>query len=121
MSSFCIFGVTVAKAAAKADKKVPQYENGNMKPQDEYEAELAEETDRIYKTMKPVQISPGFDAPQFAQQWLELCKKSMQCRAMTMRVRTPKINKHGSEVRSKATGKVLLAWNPYDYKLKMAA
>jgi hypothetical protein len=121
MTSFCVFGITQETALAAATKKVKVYEQGGvMKPQHQYERELKEKAESLFETMKPIQISPAFDAPQFAQDWAGVAARTVKCRSLEVMARAPKHNKKGDVMRSKKTGRPLLAWRPYE-ELRAAA
>jgi hypothetical protein len=115
MSGFCDFGVTEAKAKGKAEKKVSILDKSrNLKPVDVYEKELAEESESIFESMKSLQVSPEFDAPQFANDWISIAKNSIKCRSLVVMCRGEKLSKSGAPVISKATKKPVITWLPYD-------
>jgi hypothetical protein len=91
-----------------------------MKPQHEYERELHDKADSLFETMKPMQISPAFDAPQFAHDWVAVAARTVKCRALEVMARTPKTDKNGQVMRSKRTRQPMLTWRPYQ-ELKAAA
>jgi hypothetical protein len=91
-----------------------------MKPQHEYERELQEKAESLFESMKPVQISPAFDAPQFAEDWARVAARTVKCRSLEVMALAPKINKKGDIMRSKKTNRPLLAWRRYE-ELKAAA
>ena len=77
-----------------------------MKPQHVYEQELRDKADSLFESMKIVQISPAFDAPQFAQDWAVVCARTMKCRALEIRARMPKTNKQGQVISWSSAGKM---------------
>lgn len=122
MSTFCIFGVTQEAAKAKAMKKVsPTRPGGVMKPVHEYEQELAETAESFYANMKPIQISPAFDAPQFASQWAGIAARTVKCRDLELRARVAKKDKSDNIVKSKITGQPVMVWKPYGSDMLKAA
>lgn len=119
MSAFCVFGMTeplAKKAAEQASKtwlaKLPSNERAAIAgPEiaEWVEAKAAE----ILKGAKPKQVSGAFDAPQFAQDWIDLAKRTVKARGLRVMVRGEKTDKNGAPVISKVTKKPVIGWVPY--------
>lgn len=103
MGAFCVYGVTKEKAMQRAEKKVPLSRKDRG-------SEVEAMYEKLFKSMPPVQISGEFDAPQFAQEYVELVKKHMDARAVRVMVRDVKLDKNGSKRLSKRTGKPIMGW-----------
>lgn len=122
MTSFCVFGITDQVAKSKADKKVKTTGPGGvMKPQHEYEQELASTAATMFATMKPLQISPAFDAPQFAADWAAIAARTVKCRDLGIMVRAQKTDKSDNIVKNKRTGLPCMTWKPYPTALQKVA
>lgn len=78
---------------------------------------LAEEDEpyvqELYKTMKPVQISEAFDAPQFCNDFINTAQRTVKCRAMSVMVYAVKTDGRGEPIRNKRTGKIIKHWKKY--------
>jgi hypothetical protein len=92
-----------------------------MKPVHEYEQELAETAESLFETMKSLQVSPAFDAPQFANDWAAVAARTVKCRALQIMVRAPKTDKADNIVKSKRTGQPVMVWKPYNVSMLQAA
>lgn len=113
MTSFCIFGVSKSTCKKQAEAKVPTgaWKELGRPPtiqewaakRDEIAAELFERADRR------VQVSPAFDAPQFALDWLNVDRS--QVRWPLLMVRGEKIDAEGNTVVRK--GAPVLTWVEY--------
>ncbi len=84
MSAFCVYAAADWIARARAEKKVRTFDYSQGKRHvltlQEWKAKVDEETQRIFKRMKPVRASPLFDAPQSCLDWIALAKKSARIR-----------------------------------------
>lgn len=120
MTSFCIFGVSKSTCKKQAEAKVPTgaWKELGRPPtilewaakRDELAAELFEQASRR------VQVSPAFDAPQFALDWLNVDRS--QVKWPLLMVRGPKIDAKGNKVVK--GGMPVLTWVEYE-ALKVAA
>ncbi|CAG9177619.1 hypothetical protein [Cupriavidus pampae] len=114
MSAFCVFGMTITHAAKLAEKRLEK--NGadvGCKTKEEWRDKVRSAAEVILTNHAPVQVSPTFDAPQFARDWIEVARTTSKIYAPIVMVRTTKVDKHGNTVISKATGQPALGWSPY--------
>jgi hypothetical protein len=114
MSGFCVFGVTMEQCIEKARKKVKSYDKEAKRhlEVEEYNAKVEVLARELFATGKGAkQISPAFDAPQFARDWIELAKKTIQSHSIRMMARGEKIDDKGGPVLRK--GKPVIGWTPY--------
>lgn len=109
MSAFCVYGMTLPVATKRAEKKL----EGEKIAIEEWNAKVREMAETILVQAAPTQVSPTFDAPQFAKDWIEVARKTSRIYAPKVMVRKPKKDKHGNPVVSKATGLPALGWEPY--------
>jgi len=109
MSAFCVFGMTFDAAIKRAEKKV---RDDNL-PMEQWKKKVHELAEQILIEAKPTQVSPPFDAPQFAKEWIEVARKTSRIHAPKVMVRKPKKDKRGNPVISKTTGLPALGWEPY--------
>lgn len=118
MSTFVVFGVCMEDCKLAAFWKVKTYckvLKRNFTEQEHAEKVnlLAEE---LYRDLaKPKQISSPFDAPQFANDFIELAKKSLQAHTLKIMVKAPKIDDKGKPMKKK-NGLPLLGWTEYKGK-----
>lgn len=89
MSTFAVFGMTRAVALQDARKTTPTTKRNQSSSQQltqaEWLAECEKRADKIMAGTKVKQLSGMFDAPQFANQWIELQRKAGQCRDLHIR------------------------------------
>jgi hypothetical protein len=109
MSAFCVFGMTLAIAKKRAEKKL----SDTSIPMDQWNERVLAEAEKILAHANPTQVSPPFDAPQFARDWIEVAKRTSRISGAKVMARKPKKDKHGNPVISKATGLPALGWEPY--------
>jgi len=84
---FRVYGVTKEMAKAAAEKKfknLPYKKRMEMSPA-EAEQFIQEKAAEAFKKMKPVVIGRPLDAPEFAQQLIDLTKKTTECRSLEIR------------------------------------
>lgn len=120
MSAFCVFGMT--KTAAKAlaqqqfDRAWPGLSEEERKrfPTDEDVArEVEARAALLLVDGASRQVSPPFDAPQFAQDWINLAIKTDGARRCRVMCRGYKRDENGNPRISKATGKPMEGWVTY--------
>lgn len=94
MSTFAVFGMTRDVAMAEAKKTVkttrPDPKNVGQKIEltvDEWLYKVALKADQIMGGVKVKQLSPLFDAPQYAEQFIALARKGGKCRDMRIRAK----------------------------------
>ncbi|OZI39000.1 hypothetical protein CEG14_05545 [Bordetella genomosp. 1] len=119
MTAFCVFGITepLARKSAEAASKTWL---AKMSSQERAEVTAAtvdawirDRTAEMLKNGKPKQVSAAFDAPQFAEDWIALAKRTVKARGLRVMVRGEKTDRHGATVISKRTKRPVIAWVPY--------
>lgn len=115
MSAFCVFGVTYDACVKQVQKKlVPEVKEAgkptrSMTPE-EYAAAVAEKAEALFIKCKAKQVSPAFDAPQFASEWAEIAKRS-KARALRIMRKGEKVDDKGAPVIR--NGKPVITWVPH--------
>src|SRR5260363_226478 len=107
MSAFCVYAAATWIARERAEKKVcnVEFRQGvqHVLTLQEWKAKVDEETQRIFKRMKPVRASPLFDIPQSCLDWIRVAEKNgliRDAQVMAWKVDTysdgsPARDKHG--------------------------
>lgn len=84
MSSFCVFGMTALVARAMAEDEIGWYTGAGVNRRELTREERAALVDaraaELFEKRKTRQISPAFDAPQFAREWLDIAHRSTTVR-----------------------------------------
>ena len=122
MSTFAVFGMTRDFALAEARKKTPTTRIELVKgvrvtvdlTPDEWEAAVQKRADKVMAGARTVQLCKPFDAPQFARDFIALCRNRGGCRDLTIKARAPEKDGHG-QVRKTKKGAPMLSWQPYKY------
>lgn len=70
---------------------------------------------------KVKQLSHLFDAPQYAQQFIELAKKSGQCRDLRIRAKCELTDAKGKPVINPKTKLPRIGWTEYQHATSSAA
>jgi len=94
MSTFAVFGMTQDLALAEARKKTSGTRK-NLKvlggtepiPEAEWLEMVRKRAEKIMGGGTVRQLSPMFDAPQYAEQFIELARKTLKCRDMRIRAK----------------------------------
>ncbi|CAB3883814.1 hypothetical protein LMG26689_03622 [Achromobacter animicus] len=119
MSAFCVFGMTepiARKAAAKAWEKQLTLMTKEVRDSltAEYESNwIAVKTEYFLAKAKPVQVSGGFDAPQFARDYITLAQRMHRTSRLQIMARGEKRDANGAPVISKSTKKPVIGWVPH--------
>lgn len=91
MSTFAVFGMSENWAREEAKEHTPTFKNEDGKRVDlsvsEWEAEVEAQVAKIMAGNKCVRLSPMFDAPQYAQQFMDMARKSIVCRDLKIRTK----------------------------------
>jgi hypothetical protein len=76
MSAFCIFGLTLDMATDSAELSVPKFDKKGAQITPEVRHQMVGEAaaHKFTNFIGPKQISPAFDAPQFALDWLKVAE-----------------------------------------------
>jgi hypothetical protein len=82
--------------------------------EEEYSQRVATLAQELFEgAARPKQISPAFDAPQFANDWIAVGTRSGFIRAPKVMRRGERIDKHGLPVINRKTGEKVITWIPY--------
>ncbi len=117
--AFCVYGVSRTLCRKQAAKKVPEYthgESGGKKVVNVLSAPawgdlVKAEGDKIFEaSIKRAKISPEFDAPQFARDWI--AAQPSDVKDTVVMCRAPKLDKLGAVVMK--LGAVVMTWVEWD-------
>lgn len=118
MSTFAVFGMTRELAQADARKNV---KTTRKTPQGEVAIDMSDwlqlcekRADDIMAGAKTRQISPLFDAPQYAEQFIEIARKSCKCRDMHIKAKSVLKDAFGRPIINKKTGAPKVGWADYE-------
>ena len=119
MSTFAVFGMTRNAALIEARKKTPavQAKGGEAVPipMAEWLALVEKAADRIMEGAHTRQLSPLFDAPQYAEQFIALARKADKCRDMRIRAKAELKDAQGKTIidpKTKAPKYGFQDWGP---------
>ena len=122
MSTFAVFGMTLDVAKTEARKKTagtrknPKAPGGvEPIPEAEWLELVAKRTEKIMGGGTVRQLSPLFDAPQYAQQFIELARKTIQCRDLRIRAKRIMTDAEGKPIinpKTKAPKVGFCEWQP---------
>lgn len=117
MSTFAVFGMTRAMALKDAQKNTPTTKGAGSTIVQMTEAEWVEavmrKADKVMAGSKVKQISHLFDAPQFAEQFIELQRKSGGCRDLHIRYKSILLDAQGKPLINKKTGAQKVGWSDF--------
>lgn len=116
MSSFCVYGVSKTKCKQAAEKKVPLTEGVPKRTltMPEWLERVEKVLTDMFENGRAKQISPAFDAPHFATDWINIGLQSNEIRSPKVMVKGEKVDKNGEPVLRK--GKPVIGWVPYKPK-----
>ena len=105
MSTFAVFGMTLDLANTEARKKTSGTRK-NLKapggvepiPEAEWLALVEKRAQKIMGGGTVRQLSPMFDAPQYAEQFIELARKTLKCRDMHIRAKAVLVDAKGKPI-----------------------
>lgn len=122
MSTFAVFGMTRDVAMAEARRTVkttrpdPKRTGHNIElTVDEWMLKVGLRADQIMGGARVKQLSPLFDAPQYAEQFIELARKSGKCRDMRIRTKAVLVDAKGKPIinpKTKAPRVGFAEWPP---------
>lgn len=112
MTAFCVYGVTRSRcldqAKKKVDLKLVKTASGNrMMKEAEWEFSVGLAAAIIYTHAKAVAVSPRFDAPQFAREWMNIAKAKGELKEECLMALAPTGELHPK------TREPFLKWAPY--------
>lgn len=120
MSTFAVFGMTADVALAEARKTTK-----TTKPSDkvgcppleltlaEWNEAVEQQVEKIMRSKKVRQLSPAFDAPQYAEQFAVLARKTGSCRDLQVRAKCTLTDADGQPVINKKTKAPRIGWVDY--------
>ncbi|MEN5258675.1 hypothetical protein [Pseudomonas protegens] len=117
MSTFAVFGMTAGVALAEA-RKVTKTTRPSGKPgAPPLELTLAEWNEAVDKQAAAIfggekvkQLSQLFDAPQYAQQFIDLARKAGPCRDLRIRAKAVLTDAEGKPVINPKTKAPMIGW-----------
>lgn len=119
MSTFAVFGMTRAAALEEAKKKTPSTRDAPGGKQQLTMAEWLEAcekaADHIMAGTKVRQLSVLLDSPEFAQQFIDLARRTDKCRDMRIRARCALTDARGKQIvdpKTKAPKYGFTDWQP---------
>lgn len=128
MSTFAVFGMTADVALAEARKITKTTRPSGKASAPPLELTLAEwneaveqQAAKIMASEKVKQLSHLFDAPQYAQQFIELARKSGQCRDLRIRAKCELTDSKGKPVINPKTKLPRIGWTEYHHATSSAA
>lgn len=116
MSAFCVFASSMPVARERAEKRVPTRDPVTkvLLTEVEYRAAVEEVATEIFAAMKPVQVSPAFDAPQFCDEWISIARTTGLYEGYVVKCRGVSHDKKGAPKISKTKGTEIITWVAYD-------
>ena len=105
MSTFAVFGMTRDVALAEAKKRTKGTRKNVKAPGGVEPIPLAEWMELVEKKAEQImgggtvrQLSPLFDAPQYAAQFIELARKTLRCRDMRIKAKAVLVDAKGKPI-----------------------
>ncbi|WEJ03547.1 hypothetical protein N2A98_15455 [Pseudomonas sp. FJ2-5-13] len=102
MSTFAVFGMTLDVAMAEARKTVKTTRPDPKRPGhkielsvDDWLYKVAQKAEQIMGGVRVKQLSPLFDAPQYAEHFIELARKGSKCRDMRIKAKRTLVDAQG--------------------------
>ncbi|WP_349569470.1 hypothetical protein [Azotobacter salinestris] len=87
MSTFAVFGMTEHYAREEARKNTPTVVLKVQLTESQWLEAVERRAEKIMGGARVVQLSPMFNAPQFATQYIELLRKAGRCRDLKIRAK----------------------------------
>lgn len=119
MTTFAVFGMSESWAREEAKETTSTHKMEGAKRIErtitEWEEAVEAEVVRIMASKKSVRLSPMFDAPQYAQQFIEMARASIVCRDLKIRTKAVLVDAKNKPIINPKTGaaKVGFAdWHP---------
>lgn len=116
MSAFCVFASSMLVARERAEKKVPTVDPETKKrlTETEWREKVEDRATEIFASMKPVQASPAFDAPQFCEEWIRIAHPTQLYEGYIIKCRGVARDKKGNPKISKTKGTEMITWVSYE-------
>lgn len=111
MSDFCVFGVSKVACICKAETLAAK--RTNYMPVNQYLQMTREIADKLFHSEKPKQVSPRFDSPQFAAEWIDIRVRGGALRSARIMTFGVRLDKNGNE-RMNKKGEPIIGWVPYE-------
>jgi hypothetical protein len=120
MGTFAVFGMTWAFALSEAKKKTVTT-RPNPKPGqppidltlEEWMLKVERNAEQVMAGARVRQLSPAFDAPQFAEQFVELARRTARCRDLRIRAKQVLMDEKGNPKINKKTKAPKVGWLDY--------
>lgn len=87
MSTFAVFGMTEHYAREEARRNTPTVVLKVQLSESQWLEAVERRAEKTMSGARVVQLSPMFDAPQFARQYIELLRKADRCRDLKIRAK----------------------------------
>ena len=126
MTTFAVFGMTRDVALAEAKKRVKTSKPGKpggpsiqLTPA-QWEEAVAKYVEKLMSGEKVKQLSNMFGAPQYAQQFIDLAKRSGECRDLRIRARCAMTDAKGNPIMNPKTKMPRIGWSDWQPESKAA-
>lgn len=125
MSTFAVFGMTcdaamdLARRTVKTTRRTPHGEQGI--PMAEWLELCEKRAEKIMEGTKTKQLSPLFDSPQYADDFIALARRTLKCRDMHIKARVTLTDEKGNPLIDKKTKAPKIGWEPYGAQPNRAA
>lgn len=111
MSTYAVLGMTRQYANEWAKDKTPTKVSNRELTEAEWLKEVGDATTQIMKSKKMAKLSPMFDAPQFAREFILMASKD-EHRDLCIKARCPVKNQAGTIMRNPKNGNIKMQWMP---------
>jgi len=124
MSTFAVFGMTrnvaleEARRTVKTTRRTPLGEQGI--PMSEWLRLCEKRADEIMEGSKVKQLSVLLDAPQYAEEFISVARKTLQCRDLHIKCKVVLTNERGEPLKDK-NGAPKVGWQLYGQSNRSAA
>ncbi|MDG9928296.1 MULTISPECIES: hypothetical protein [unclassified Pseudomonas] len=110
MSTFAVFGMTRAAALEEAKKKTPSTRDNKDTPGGKQQLTMDEWLEAVERCAEVImagrkvrQLSVLLDSPEFAQQFIDLARRTDKCRDMRIKARCVLTDAQGKPIIDKKT------------------
>lgn len=118
MSTFAVFGMTRdmalsdARNSIKTSRRTPAGEQPI--PMTEWLQLCEKAADQVMAGSKTKQLVPLFDTPQFAEQFIQVARKTLKCRDLHIKAKVTLTDEKGDPIIDKKTKAPKVGWRKYD-------